>query len=131
VTGDRDGLLLELDQWRSEDTLEVNIFESTRTTVSPNHGSKERALWGEVVTTPRAKVQIRFGELEQGPVRRPFTERSAVLAERVGGELCSYQEFSFSLRDDLKRDDEDCVYVRAEQIDDEVAWSSPVWITWR
>jgi len=31
----------------------------------------------------------------------------------------------------VRPDDENYVYVRVQQIDDQVVWSSPVWISWR
>ena len=49
----------------------------------------------------------------------------------MGGDLAAHREFTIQVSEGLKRDGENYVYVRAEQIDDEIAWSSPVWVTWR
>jgi len=129
VTGDQDGVLMELERWNREDTLKVDIFTAER---GPMRSvSWPLPLWGENATEPVATVKIPLADLEKRPTRHSFSDRAAVVAERVGGNLSPYQEFSFTLTEGVRVDDENYVYVRVQQIDDEIAWSSPVWVTWK
>ena len=131
TTGDKDGALLELDGWAPDDTLSVEIFEGPDTYPSRRHQSWDMPLWGEEVMSRTASIKIPLALLDEGPQLRPFGDHSALIAERVGGDLAAYKKFTIQVSDGLKPDDENYVYVRVEQIDDETVWSSPVWVTWR
>jgi hypothetical protein len=131
TTGDKDGALLILNGWSSDDTLRVEILESEETYPGRREMSWEMPIWGERKTSPVTTIEIPLALLDEGPQLREFGDYSALIAERVGGDLAAYKKFTIEVTDGLKPDDENYVYVRVEQIDDETAWSSPVWITWR
>jgi len=69
------------------------------------------------------------GYVRQKQLATDFAEHDWVLS------LDGDEKLSTRLRQELldwkaKPDDENYVYVRVEQIDDETVWSSPVWVTW-
>ena len=132
--GDMDGVLLELNSWLPDDTLTVEIYERPYTELESWHVDERMPMWGEQAyynTKLVDTIKFPLSALDQGRQQQAFGERSAVIAERVGGDLAAHREFTIQVSEGLKQDGENCVYVRAEQIDDEVAWSSPVWVTWR
>lgn len=129
ITGDQDGGLIELDRWQPDDVLTVELYAADRLT-----GDDERwpmPLWGERSLKPVAIHRISLDEITKGPQIRAIDDRSSVLVERVSGALDHWREFDLTLSEGVKPDDENYVYVRAQQIDDHVVWSSPVWVRWR
>jgi hypothetical protein len=129
VTGDQDGVLIELEEWVPEDTLTVEVFSADRLT-----GDDERwpqPLWGERALTKVAAHWVSLAELDRGAQLRPIDDRNRLLVERVAAEVTNSREFSFTLTEGVRPDTENHVYVRVRQIDDQVAWSSPVWVGWR
>jgi len=131
--GDQDGVLLELDKWVPNDVLNVEIVDRPYADIEMFYIYQRMPIWGEssfMNTTRVANIEIPLTLLEEGPQRREFGERSSLIAERVGGDLAAHREFTIQVSDGLNREGENYVYVRAEQIDDEVAWSSPVWVAW-
>lgn len=131
TTGDKDGVLLELDGWTPNDKLRVEILESPDVHTGRREMSWEMPLWGERRTSPVKTIEIPLALLDEAPQLREFGDNSAVIAERVGGDLAAHKKFTIQVSDGLKPDEENYVYVRVEQIDDETVWSSPVWVTWR
>jgi hypothetical protein len=129
VTGDQDGVLIELDRWNPEDILTVEIYATDRLT--GNDERWEQPLWGERPMNSVARHRIPLTALAEGAQRRAIDERSSVLVERVGSDLSHWREFSFTLSEGVSTTDENYVYVRVQQIDDQVAWTSPVWVRWR
>ncbi len=133
--GDEDGVLLELDAWPAAGAVRLELFgapdidPAVRGLVTiPN------PLWGEERLLPERDLIARFripaSEMAAGAQSRQFAERSYVRVERVRGDLEAYREFAFDITDGVKEQGENYVYVRVEQVDDERAWSSPVWVTW-
>ncbi len=133
VRGDEDGFLLELEEWPDELTVTVELYTRPYADLELWHQDEAMPLWGEgsyANTELVARVAVPASELTAGVVERAISERTAVLIERVGGELALDREFALDISDAVRPEGESYVYVRVEQIDNEVAWSSPVWITW-
>jgi hypothetical protein len=131
VRGDQDGVLLELADAEPAAAIKVEVFTRPYADLESWHVDDAMPLWGEelyyktrLVTT----FTVALGELGAGPQRHRFGERDTVLVESVAAGLTAYREFTFDLRDALNPAGESSVYVRAEQIDDETVWSSPVWV---
>jgi len=129
VTGDEDGVLVELDEWDDQDTVTIEVFAAEKELWQ--YETAPQPMWGENNSTLVKKVRIRLADLDRGPQRQTIDDRSSVVVERVGANLPAWQEFSFTLTDGVKPDGDNYVYIRAQQIDDEMAWSSPVWVSWR
>jgi hypothetical protein len=129
VTSDQDGVLIEMADWLPEDTLTVEVFSADQLT-----GDDERwpqPLWGERAMRGVAKHWTTLADLDRGAQRRPIDDRSSLLIERVATYPDSWREFRFRLAEGVLPDAENHVYVRVQQIDDQVAWSSPTWVRWR
>ena len=133
VRGDQDGFLLELEAWPEELTVTVELYDRPYADLELWHQDEAMPLWGEGAWTNTelvAKVAVEGAKLTGSAVERPISERTSVVFERVGGDLALDRELALDVTDALKPEGESYVYVRVEQIDNEVAWSSPVWVTW-
>jgi hypothetical protein len=133
--GDEDGVLLELEQWPEDGVLVVELFEAPN--VDPNGRgliSTRNAIWGEARLRPQgdviSRLEVPLATMADGAWRQQLELNTFVRVERVPGDLERYREFAFDVTDNVDPNGENYVYVRAEQIDDERAWSSPVWVSW-
>jgi hypothetical protein len=134
--GDEDGVLLELDEWPEDGSLTVELYDAPYMDPSVRgRVTRPNSLWGEERLLPERDLIERFvfplGEVSTSARRRDFSKRSFVRLERMRGQLDAYQEFAFDVASNVRGDREDYVYIRVEQIDDERAWSSPVWVSWK
>ncbi|MCP5112338.1 MAG: DUF3604 domain-containing protein [bacterium] len=134
--GDQDGALLRLDGWPADGAVTVEVYEPVGVDLdSRGLLSTDNPLWGGGSLRPDKRlvkrIRIPLADLDRGEQRREFGERSWIAAARIPAELPSYRRFSFELTDHVDPKGENYVYIRAEQVDDEMAWSSPVWLTWQ
>lgn len=133
--GDEDGVLLELDRWPDDGELVVELFAAPH--VDPDGLgliSTRNPLWGEGRLKPAgdlmAELAVPLSAFADGAQHRDVEGTTYLRAERVPGDLQRYREFAFDVTDNVDPIGESYVYVRVEQIDDERAWSSPVWVRW-
>ncbi len=133
--GDEDGVLLELDRWPDDGELVVELYAAPH--VDPDGRgliSTRNSLWGEERLKPAgnlmAELVMPLSAFVDGAQHRDVEGTTYLRAERVPGDLQRYREFAFDVTDNIDPVGESYVYVRVEQIDDERAWSSPVWVRW-
>jgi hypothetical protein len=134
--GDEDGVMLEMDEWPTSGFVTIALYSAPQLDPS-TRGRVTRAnpLWGEGRLLPERDLIERFrvalSDLASGTASLDFGDNGYIRVERVPGGLEPYREFNFDVTRNVRANGENYVYVRVEQIDDERAWSSPVWVTWK
>lgn len=121
--GDTSSILLSLSGASEETTLSFDLEEATETGSAP-------PFYRRHVTIDGTATEIALNELVEGKIERrlaaPNYPDDAITIRRVITE--GEKEISFSIEDSDSPDQGDYYYIRVEQANDAIAWSSPVWI---
>jgi len=133
VRGDHDGLLLDLDDIDADDLVTVVVMTSPATEVEHWNIQKKPRLPGEYFNSdlPDQEVllskTVRLGDLLEEPPTWEFDERSAADLSIISTGNPKHHSFAFEVdeSDGLQPGDDNHIYVRVKQLDDETAWSSP------
>ncbi len=139
VRGDHDGALLDLTSLDPDDQVTVRIVTSPMFDIEHWNMQELPKLPGEYfnMDVPRQSVvleeTVRVGDLLDASWQADFDERATADMVILGEPQPKSREFSFVADEDdgLKPGDANHIYVRVRQIDDETAWSSPVFIDWQ
>jgi len=140
LRGDHDGMLLTLDRFDPKDTLTLIVYTSSLFDTEYWNIQEQPRLPGEfrhAGDLPRKKVvlmeTVGLGDLMTDGWSKGFDEVSRADLRMVTSDRPKYRSFEFTLGRDhgLKEGKDNHVYVRVEQLDDQMAWSSPTFIEWR
>lgn len=138
VRGDYDGMLLELENMNPDDLVTVMIMESPLDETAHWNMIEQPRLPGEYynIDVPRREIvlekTVRLGDLVSGASTDSFDEYSTAELALVKTGNPKYRSFHFQVsgEDGLTPGDNNHIYVRVKQLDDETAWSSPTFIDW-
>lgn len=136
VRGDYDGMLLDLMDVNPEEMVSVVIYTSPVADLEYWNTQEQPRLPGEYwnVDVPRQEVvlrrSVRLGDLVQGSWTVEFDGTAQADLALVNDKAPWYSEFSFDLSQEqaIVKGDARYVYVRVRQLDDETAWSSPIFL---
>ncbi|MEX0941696.1 MAG: hypothetical protein WD002_04055 [Pseudomonadales bacterium] len=138
VRGDYDGMLLKLAKMDENDLVTIMVMTSPIDDTDHWNMIEKPRLPGEYynVDVPRQEIvlqeTVRLGDLLDGHWEASFDDYSSADIALIKTGNPKYQSFNFTVTeaDGLKFGEDNHIYVRVKQLDDETAWSSPTFIEW-
>ena len=104
-------------------TINLNLQETTESGSAPPFYRAHATIPGTNVTLSLADIQD--GQLQQPIPQADYPDDGVILRRVVSG---GEKDISFSISDSENPDQGDYYYFRVEQVNDAIAWSSPVWV---
>lgn len=121
--GDTSSIRLRLAEVSQDASITLKLEEATETGSAP-------PFYRQHATIPAISADLELADIVEGKMTQNFPQadypNDNVTIRRVitGGE----RDVSFTLSDDEQADQGDYYYFRVEQANDEIAWSSPIWV---
>ncbi|CAE7635084.1 unnamed protein product [Symbiodinium pilosum] len=136
LRGDHDGALIDLANLNDSDVITLRVLSSPLYETEHWNIQELPRLPGEYfnIDVPDQEILLEetmtIASLRQKVWTREFDERASADLTLVGPKLPKQQAFEFKLTEDdgLRPGEDNYVYVRVRQLDDETAWSSPTFI---
>ena len=121
--GDTSSLRLSLSDVGPDASITLNLEEATETGSAP-------PFYRTHVTTPASEVSLRLDQLEQGRLTHAMPAQDypddSITVRRVVND--GVRELNFEFSDTEEPDQGDYYYIKVEQANDAIAWSSPIWV---
>ncbi len=121
--GDTSSILLNLSEVSNDASITINLFETRESGSAPPIYRQHQTIPGTSVSL--ALADITDGQLRQQIPQTDYPDDGVTLRRVING---GDKDISFSIIDADNPDHGDYYYIRVEQVNDALAWSSPIWV---